>query len=52
LRFILDHIEQSNIDLSDRWQAKTNIFIGAELTTSPNGDYQGELNQVSDFFYH
>ncbi|CAF2788344.1 unnamed protein product [Rotaria sp. Silwood2] len=47
LRFDLDNIEQSDVQLPDGWQAKTNIFIGAELTPVPNGDFNGKIGDVS-----
>jgi len=43
----LNNIEQSDIELFDVWEEKTNIFIGAELTPVPNGDYNGEISDVS-----
>ncbi|CAF4532400.1 unnamed protein product [Rotaria sp. Silwood1] len=46
LRFDLDNIEQSDIQLPDGWQAKTNIFIGAELTPVPNGDFNGKIGDI------
>ncbi|CAF4438019.1 unnamed protein product, partial [Rotaria sp. Silwood2] len=46
LRFDLDNIEQSDVQLPDGWQAKTNIFIGAELTPVPNGDFNGKIGDI------
>ncbi|CAF0944400.1 unnamed protein product [Adineta steineri] len=46
LRFILDNIEQSNIDLPDEWQTKTNIFIGSELIPAPNNDFNGKIGDI------
>lgn len=47
LRFHLDNQEQSDVVLPSAWQSKTNIFIGAELTPVPNGDFSGKLGDVS-----
>jgi len=47
LRFDLDNIEQNHVQLPDGWQTKTNIFIGAELTPAPNGDFTGKIGDVS-----
>ncbi|CAF1653527.1 unnamed protein product, partial [Adineta ricciae] len=46
LRFQLDNTEQSDMQLPDGWQTKTNIFIGAELTPVPNGDFNGKLGDI------
>ena len=43
----MDNQEQSDVILPDGWQSKTNIFIGAELTPVPNGDFNGKLGDVS-----
>ncbi|CAF4343176.1 unnamed protein product, partial [Rotaria magnacalcarata] len=43
LRFDLDNVEQSDVQLPDGWQTKTNIFIGAELTPVPNGNFNGKI---------
>ncbi|CAF0925941.1 unnamed protein product [Rotaria sordida] len=46
LHFDLDNIEQSDVQLPDGWQTKTNIFIGAELTPVPNGDFNGKIGDI------
>ncbi|CAF4438388.1 unnamed protein product [Rotaria sp. Silwood2] len=47
LRFTLDNVEQSDNELPDEWQEITNIFIGAQLTTAPSGNYNGKIGDVS-----
>jgi hypothetical protein len=44
---MLDDIEQSNATLVEAWPLKTNIFIGSELTPTPNADYDGTIADVS-----
>ncbi|CAF2066583.1 unnamed protein product [Rotaria magnacalcarata] len=46
LRFDLDNVEQSDVQLPDGWQTKTNIFIGAELTPVPNGNFNGKIGDI------
>jgi hypothetical protein len=48
LKFFVDNLEQSVLELTDELPMKTNIFIGAELTPKPNNDYPGEINDVSN----
>lgn len=47
MRFILDNVEQSNAELSDKWPTNRNIFIGAEYITAPDGTYDGKIGDVS-----
>ncbi|CAF5033663.1 unnamed protein product [Rotaria sp. Silwood1] len=49
LRYTLDNVEQSDNELSDKWQERTNIFIGAQLTIVPDGNYNGKIDDVSFF---
>ena len=48
LRFSVDDVEQSSVRLPDDWHAQANLFIGAELTPVPHGDFIGELGDVSE----
>ncbi|CAF1082643.1 unnamed protein product [Adineta steineri] len=47
LKFQLDNIDQTDVQLPDGWQTKANIFIGAELTPVPNGDFNGKLGDIA-----
>ncbi|CAF1947203.1 unnamed protein product [Rotaria magnacalcarata] len=47
LKFTLDNIEQSNVELPDGWLAKRNVFIGAELITVPDGNFSGNIRDIS-----
>ena len=47
MKFTLDTIEQSDVELPDGWLAKRNIFIGAELITVPDGNFSGDIGDVS-----
>ncbi|CAF3384749.1 unnamed protein product [Rotaria socialis] len=47
LTFTLDNIEQANVELPDGWLAKRNVFIGAELITVPDGNFSGNIGDIS-----
>ncbi|CAF3511313.1 unnamed protein product [Rotaria sp. Silwood1] len=46
LRYTLDNVEQSDNELSDKWQERTNIFIGAQLTIVPDSNYNGKIDDI------
>ncbi|CAF1107181.1 unnamed protein product, partial [Didymodactylos carnosus] len=45
-RFEIDNVMQSEVQLPDAWQIKSNIFIGAELIPSPNEDFEGKIGDM------
>ncbi|CAF0871438.1 unnamed protein product, partial [Didymodactylos carnosus] len=45
-RFEVDNIIQSEVQLPDIWQIKSNILVGAELIPAPNEDFQGKIGDM------